>query len=91
MGAGAATDHVLELTAAGSPVREERPAVTDVDSPAFEATRSWRPRAPARENADPRPNSAPQGTRKRKKAKRKEDQKAKKAAALRAAPGHWRL
>jgi len=80
-----AADHVLELTAASSPAREERPVLSDVDSPAFEATRSWRPTAPARENADPRPNSAPQGARKRKKARRKKDQKAKKAAALRAA------
>ena len=68
-------------------MREERPVISDVDSPAFEATRSWKPTAPAHEHADPRPTSAPQGAgaRRRKKAKRKKAQKAKKAAARQAA------
>ena len=52
-----AADHVLELTAASSPAKEERPALSDVDSPAFTAAGCWRPTAPARENADPRPTS----------------------------------
>ena len=92
-----AADLVLELTATSSPVREERPVISDVDSPAFEATRSWRPTAPARVNADPRPTSAPQGARQRKKAKRKKAQKAKKAAARQAAkaaqakPTEWEV
>ncbi|MEC7156371.1 MAG: hypothetical protein VXW40_05470, partial [Pseudomonadota bacterium] len=94
-----AADLVLELTATSSPVREERPVISDVDSPAFEATRSWRPTAPARVNADPRPASAPQGAgaRQRKKAKRKKAQKAKKAAARQAAkaaqakPTEWEV
>ena len=78
-------------------MREERPVISDVDSPAFEATRSWRPTAPARMNADPRPTSAPQGARQRKKAKRKKAQKAKKAAARQAAkaaqakPTEWEV
>ena len=92
-----AADLVLELTATSSPVREERPVISDVDSPAFEATRSWRPTAPARVNADPRPTSAPQGARQRKKAKRKKAQKAKKAAVRQAAkaaqakPTEWEV
>ena len=53
-----AADHVLELTAASSPAKEERPALSDVDSPAFTAAGSWRPTAPARGNADPHPTSA---------------------------------
>ena len=94
-----AADLVLEHTAASSPVREERPVISDVDSPAFEATRSWKPTAPAHEHADPRPTSAPQGAgaRRRKKAKRKKAQKAKKAAARQAAkeaqakPTEWEV
>ena len=78
-----AADHVLELTAASSPAKEERPALSDVDSPAFTAAGSWRPTAPARGNADPHPTSA-RVARKRKKAKRKKDQKAMAAAARRA-------
>ena len=78
-----AADHVLELTAASSPAKEERPALSDVDSPAFTAAGSWRPTAPARENADPRPTSI-RAARKRMTAKRKKGRKAKAAAARRA-------
>ena len=91
-----AADHVLEPTAASSPAKEERPALSDVDSPAFTAAGSWRPTAPARGNADPHPTSA-RVARKRKKAKRKKAQKAKKAAARQAAkearakPTEWEV
>ena len=78
-----AADHVLELTAASSPAKEERPALSDVDSPAFTAAGCWRPTAPARENADPRPTST-RAARKRMTAKRKKGRKAKAAAARRA-------
>ena len=78
-----AADHVLDLTAASSPAKEERPVLPDADSPAFTAAGSWRPTAPARGNADPRPTSARVAW-KRKKAKRKKDQKARAAAARRA-------